>query len=175
MILTGVQIEHEVRAGRIIIDPFEPQWIEPNSYGFHLGCALRRYLPTVLDSKQPLASETIIIPDAGYVLQPCCLYLGETQERLGSDHWVPTLHSRRSTATLGFYIQVSAPQGHVGSKIPWTLEIVAIQPVIVYPGMLIGKVAFWSLEGAILYYQGKYAASTEGETSRLYEEFGGPR
>lgn len=170
MILTGPEIEREVSTGRIVIDPFDPNRVELNSYGFHLGGRIKRYTTFVLDSSQELPFETIAMADDGFLLQPNQLYLAETYECMGSDHYVPTLYNRLSTATLGLYIQVSAPLGHLGAKIPWTLELRALHPLIIYPGMLIGKIAFWVPQGDILHYHGKYRSSDQCEVSRLHEE-----
>jgi dCTP deaminase len=170
MILTGPEIEQEVRAGRIVIEPFDPRYLEPNSYGYHLGRKLKRYTTPILDASQALPFETILLRDEGFELQTNQIYLAETHEIMGSDYYVATLYSRRSTATLGLYIQVSAPLGHQGAKISWTLELRALHPVIIYPGMLIGKIAFWMPVGDYQYYRGKYQGSREPEVSRLYED-----
>ena len=37
MILTGAKIKEAVEAGKITIDPFDPENINPNSYDFRLG------------------------------------------------------------------------------------------------------------------------------------------
>ncbi len=170
MILTGYEIEQEVRAGRIVIDPFDVCYLEPNSYGYHLGRKLKRYTTPILEAYQVLPFETVVLNDDGFILQKNQLYLAETYEVMGSDCYAATLYSRFSTATLGLYIQVSAPLGHQGAKIPWTLELRALHPVIIYPGMLIGKIAFWMPEGDNQYYQGKYHSSKESEISHLYED-----
>lgn len=40
-------------------------------------------------------------------------------------------------------------------------------PVRVYPGMLIGKLAFWSMQGEANGYVGKYTGSRSAVASRL--------
>ena len=170
MILTGTKIREEVEKGNIIIDPFDSQCTEPNSYGFHLGSMLKYYLVKKLDSRGPLPFNTVHIPEKGFLLKPNRLYLGQTQERIGSDYYVPTLHNRLSSATLGLYIQISAPLGNLGAKIPWTLELRVLHPTVIYPHMLIGKIAFWKPQGKRLLYQGKYLSSTQTEISRLYQD-----
>ncbi len=49
MILTGKEIEKEVKRKRIIIDPFDPSFVELNSYGFHLGRELLVYRESIID------------------------------------------------------------------------------------------------------------------------------
>lgn len=43
VILTGLFIEEEVVAGHIVIDPFDPAAVNPNSYNYRLGPLLKRY------------------------------------------------------------------------------------------------------------------------------------
>ena len=170
MILTGESIAREVAAGRVVIDPFDPWHIEPNSYGFHLGRRLLCGDDPVSDARRPPSTTRIEIPESGLVLLPQHLYLGETLETMGSPHYAATLYANRSTSCMGMWIQVSAPLGHTGAVIPWTLEIVVAHPVRVYPGMLIGKIAFWQPQGAVGGYCGKYSGSQGVVASRISRE-----
>ncbi len=172
MILTGPEIEQEVTAGRITIDPFDPARIEPNSYGFHLAQQLICYENDVVDAREKPTEYRVTIPPAGYCLEPGRFYLGSTLETIGSNFYAATLYARRSTSTMGMWIQFSAPLGHTGAIIPWTLEITVTHPVIVYANMLIGKIAFWTPQGATTIYQGKYTGSKEVVSSRFFEEGG---
>ena len=70
MILTGDEIERERTNGRITIDPFIPEQVNPNSYNFRLGQTLRVYHPGVLDVRAPNRYEEIEILNSGYVLEP---------------------------------------------------------------------------------------------------------
>lgn len=175
MILTGPEIEQEVRAGRIVITPFDAAQIEPNSYGFRLSQRLICYDNEVVDVHTKPIERHIVIPETGFCLEPGRFYLGSTCETLGSDFYAATLYARRSTATIGMWIQFSAPLGHTGAIIPWTLEISVIHPLIVYPNMLIGKLAFWLPQGTTSAYQGKYTGSFDVVPSRLFEEGGRDR
>ena len=56
----------------------------------------------------------------------------------------------------GLFLQVSANLGHTTSEHQWTLEIVAVQPIRVYSGMIIGQVSFWCNFGTIIKYDGQY-------------------
>jgi dCTP deaminase len=167
VILTGDQIGKEVAAGRICIDDFDPERTEPNSYGFRLGASIMEYDEPVLDARIPARATTRDIPDEGRVLHPGRLYLGVTRERMGSDHYAAMLYARRSVSTLGVWIQYSAPLGHCGAIIPWTLEIKVAQPVRVYRDMLIGKIAFWAIYGELVRYRGRYTGSDDVVASRL--------
>ena len=167
MILTGSQIHLEVAAGRIHIDDFDPARLEPNSYGFRLAPGIIRHGQDIFDCFQPAQGVLEEIGPGGYVLQPGKFYLGATMEAMGSHHYAAELYASRSTATAGIWIQFSAPLGHCGAIFPWTLEIQVACPVRVYPGMTIGKLAFWSMQGKPKRYQGRYTGSRSVVRSRL--------
>lgn len=167
MILTGHDIDREVRAGRITIDDYDPERLEPNSYGFRLSRELLWYEQDVIDTREPCVPTTTTMTDDGYVLYPGRFYLGGTMEAMGSPHYAATLYAARSVSSLGTWIQFSAPLGHSGAVFPWTLEIAVTQPVRLYPGQIIGKLAFWSMQGEPLGYAGRYTGSVSAVASRL--------
>jgi len=167
VILTGAEIEREVGRSRIVIDPFQPTQIEPNSYGFGLSPHLIVYHDEVLDARRAPAARSLELSGEGAILEPGTLYLGSTVERLGSPHYAATLYARRSVSTMGMWIQYSAPLGHMGAVICWTLEIRVAHPVVVYPNMLIGKIAFWAVSGRAIPYRGRYRGSVTTVASRL--------
>jgi dCTP deaminase len=170
VILTGPELGAEVRRGRIVIDPFDESRLEPNSYGFRLARHIISYADSVIDAGRSPDHNSREIAEDGMLLVPGTLYLGSTVETMGSDHYAGTLYARRSISTLGMWIQVSAPLGHVGAIIPWTLEIRVMAPIIVYPEMTIGKIAFWEPSGDKLRYGGKYDDSRTTVPSRLAQE-----
>jgi dCTP deaminase len=125
----------------------------------------------VFDTRQPLVETTpATIPAEGVILQPNRLYLGETLEIIGSEQHACELYGTLSVAALGVWIQVSAPLGHTGAIVRWTLEIRVAQPIRVHPGMQIGKVAFWEVRGEVVPYRGRYANSVAVTQSRLCRE-----
>jgi len=172
MILTGPEIEREVTAGRIHIDDFDWRRVEPNSYGFKLGRELLTYETAVIDCAEEPPTRRSEIGADGVVLEPERFYLASTSEAMGSLHYATTLYASRSVASLGMWIQFSAPLGHSGAIFPWTLEVRVAQPVRVYPRMTIGKIAFWKMRGPRLRYAGKYDGSVTAVQSRLSAEFG---
>lgn len=167
MILTHHEIAREVDAGRITIDDFDRRRLEPNSYGFRLGKQLLRYDQPVLDARHQVTTTTTEIGSEGYVLRPGRLYLGGTMEGMGSPHYAAELYACRSVATLGVWIQFSAPLGHAGAIFPWTLEMAVVSPVRLFAGMTIGKIAFWSMRGQAGSYVGRYIGSRAAVASRM--------
>lgn len=175
MILTGPAIAAAIQTGEITIEPYDPARLSPNAYDWRLGDTLR-----VCDGDLDAATPTVFIeqsiPATGLVLQPGALYLGVTLEKTGSETYAQMLNGDRTIGALGIWVHISAPLGHQGHAIRWTLEIHAARPVRVYPGMTFGKLVFLTAFGAPVSYQQQLAkyASTDGiDISRLYEEIPG--
>ena len=83
--------------------------------------------------------------------------LFNTLEIMGSNFFVPIIRGRSSVGRLGIFINITADLIDIGSINQWTLQLHCIAPVKVYPGMLIGQVTFWKVDGEITLYSGKYA------------------
>ncbi|MBV6751324.1 dCTP deaminase [Pseudomonas chlororaphis] len=167
MIITGAQIKHLKNIGHIVIDPYDEQYVEPNSYGFHLGDTLLEYVESV-DARNSPVAKTVIIPETGYILHPKRFYLGHTLEKIGGVTVASELYANHSTAALGIWVQTSAPLGHVGAVINWTLEICVAQKVRIYPRMRLGKICFWQNKGEIAPYSGRYTDSHSVIASRSF-------
>jgi dCTP deaminase len=172
MILTGSAIAAAIERGDITITPYDPRQLSPNAYDWHLGDRIR-ICDAALDAARPTRYREATIPGTGVLLWPGVLYLGITQERTCSDRYAQFLNGDRTIGALGIWVHVSAPLGHIGHAIAWTLEIRVARPVRVYPGMTFGKLVFLHPFGAVASYQHhgrKYAASTSIDISRLYQE-----
>ena len=153
MILTGPKIKEELKAGNICIEPFCHEQVNPNSYNYRLGPTIKIF--DKFDGHKATFKE-IKIPEDGYVLKPGKMYLANTKEIIGSSKYAMSLIGRSSMGRYGLFLQVSANLGHTTSKHKWTLEIVAVQPIKIYPGMIIGQVSFWKNYGVVKKYTGKY-------------------
>lgn len=115
MILTGKEIERCVGTGEIVIEPFDPQCCNPNSYNFHLGQTLLVYENTeCLETRHANPTREIIIPPEGIVLQPGRLYLGYTVEKMGSSKYAPVMAARSSLGRLGLFIFLNSGLGDIG-------------------------------------------------------------
>ena len=172
MILSGSEITKQVKkSGKITISPFDEKCVNPNSYNVELGDYLKVYEDEVLDSKKPLKTKTIEIPDDGLVLMPNKIYLGFTKEIIGSDYFVPTLTGRSSTGTLGLFVQITADLVDIGFKGNLTFQLHAVQPLRIYKGMKIGQIIFWKVKGKIKLYHGKYQNSVGPQESKVWKDF----
>ncbi|GAB2918840.1 dCTP deaminase [Nonomuraea fastidiosa] len=170
MILTGPEINAAVADGRIRITPYSPDQVNPNSYNVRLGETLVTYATPIIDAYRVNPTCTHYIDSTGFVLQPGELYLGHTQEEVGSDVFVPLLFGRSSVGRLGLFVEITAPIGDVGFHGQWTLMLSPVRPLRVYPGMRIGQIMFFVSVGHIDPYHGKYQASSGPQPSRLWRD-----
>lgn len=171
MILTGQEIIKQVKKGKIKITPFSPEQINPNSYNFKLGNTIKCYKNSTLDTKVKQSVIEIKIPEDGLILTPGKIFLGHTVETIGSDYFVPIIKGRSSTARIGLFVHITSDIIDIGSHNQWTLQLYAVQPVKVYPNMLIGQATFWSVVGDIVLYSGKYQGVMGPCESLVYKDF----
>jgi dCTP deaminase len=172
MILTRSAILTAVRRGDIVIDPFDPERVSPNAYDWRLGDRIR-VCDGDLDAAAARRLLEISVPPTGLVLRPGRLYLGVTHERTCSERYAQLINGDHTVGGLGIWVHVSAPLGHMGHAIHWTLEIQVARPVRVYPRMTFGKIVFVVGHGPPASYQhmGSKYTRTEGiDISHLYRE-----
>jgi len=171
MILSGLEIERRLGTD-IVIEPYERRLLNPNSYNLRLSDELMVYKNHVLDMATPNEYERLTIPPEGMLLETGKLYLGRTLEYTGTENLVPMLEGRSSVGRLGLFIHVTAGFGDVGFKGFWTLEILCVQPVRIYPGVAICQIFYHTLEGNYdTYKSGKYQNNQGIQPSLLYKDF----
>ena len=174
MILSGKEIARHI--GReIVIEPYDPARLNPNSYNLSLAPELLVYENEVLDMKTPNPARRIEIPEEGLLLEPGRLYLGRTNEFTRTDRYVPMLEGRSSTGRLGLFIHVTAGFGDVGFAGYWTLEIFCVQPIRIYPNVEICQIYYHTIEGDYdPYISGKYNNNQNIQPSLMYMDFDKP-
>lgn len=169
--LSGNEIINQIKKGNIKIKPFSEENVEPNSYTVHLNDELLVYENDVIECTKANVTRTIKIPKEGYVLRPGELYLGRTEEYTETDGFVPMLNGCLSVASLGITIHITAGFGDNGFKGTWTLEIMVVKPVKVYPGMKIGQLSYFPLIGdGSIKYNGKYIGQIHATPSQIYKD-----
>jgi dCTP deaminase len=68
---------------------------------------------------------------------------------------------------LGLFLNMTADLGHIGTKSNWTLELTAVQPLRIYPGMVIGQVSFWRTDDSTrARYRGRYLGDRQPTANR---------
>ncbi len=171
MILSGKAIAQHM-GKEIIIEPYDPNRLNPNSYNLSLHNQLLVYENHQLDMKTPNPVKTLTIPETGLVLEPNKLYLGRTNEFTKTDRFVPMLEGRSSIGRLGLFIHVTAGFGDVGFSGYWTLEIFCVQPIRIYPNVEICQIYYHDIQGEYEpYSSGKYQNNTGIQPSLLYKDF----
>jgi dCTP deaminase len=170
MILSGEMIRQKLGSD-IRIDPFEPRNLNPNSYNLTLHDEILTYEEVVLDMRKSNRVRRITIPSSGLVLNPNQLYLGRTIERTETHNLVPMIEGRSSIGRLGLFVHVTAGFGDVGFCGFWTLEMFAVQPVRIYPGVAICQIFYHQIVGDIREYSSdKYQHNRDIQPSLLFKE-----
>ena len=169
MILSGMEIRRRL-GDDIVIEPFDEKRLNPNSYNLTLHNELMVYEEVVLDMAKANRVRRIAIPDSGLVLSPNQLYLARTVERTTTHNLVPQIEGRSSVARLGLFVHVTAGFGDVGFSGYWTLEIFAVGPVKVYPGVPICQIIYHELTGETSEYDSKYQHNCDIQPSLLFQE-----
>ncbi len=197
-VLLGSSIIEEVEKGRIIIEPFDINHVGPNSVDVTLSNKLLTYVKCevewngynhiakpmystldYVDMAKDNKAYELEIPEDGLILLPGVLYLGSTNEKAGSDHFVPMYEGRSSMARLGIQSHLSAGFGDIFFKSNWTLEITVVQPTKIYPNSRFGQVYFHEVcekaretlvkDGR--FYDGKYTNQPGPQKSKSYLDF----
>ncbi len=172
MILSGTEIKAQL-GNSLSISPFSEDQLNPNSYNLRLHNELLVYEEIILDMRRPSRFRRLTIPEEGLVLQPNQLYLGRTIEHTETHNHVPMLEGRSSIGRLGLFVHVTAGFGDVGFCGYWTLEMFAVQPVRIYPGVQVCQIFYHTIEGDVTEYNnGKYQHNTDIQPSLLFHELG---
>ncbi len=170
MILSGDEISANL-GSNIVIEPYTPEQLNPNSYNLTLHNELLVYEEVVLDMRKPNRTRKITIPDDGLVLNPNHLYLARTVERTETQNLVPMIEGRSSVARLGLFVHVTAGFGDVGFCGYWTLEMLATQPIRIYPGVAICQIFYHQIVGDIQRYRSEKYQNNQGiQPSLMYRE-----
>ncbi len=154
MVLSDRDIRAEIEAGRIVIDPFTPDAIQPSSVDLHLDRRFRvfrnsRYPYIDVRADQPELTELVEISgDEPFILHPGEFVLGSTLERVElPNDLVARLEGKSSLGRLGLLIHSTAGYVDPGWEGNLTLELsnVANLPITLYDGMKIGQISFQRL------------------------------
>ncbi len=186
MIFSDRTIKAAIEAGRIEIDPFEPEFVQPSSVDLRVDRLFRvfenhKYPHIDPRSAQPdLTTLVEVDGDEPFILHPGEFVLGATLERvrLGNDI-VARLEGKSSLGRVGLLIHSTAGFVDPGFDGYLTLELsnVANLPIAIYPGMKIGQISFYQLSTDADHPYGSNAAGSKyqgqrGPTpSRIHEDF----
>jgi dCTP deaminase len=149
VLLSDRDLRAEIKAGRLVVDPYDDGLVQPSSIDVRLDRYFRvfenhRY-PHIDPAEQQdeLTRLVEVDPDEPFILHPGEFVLGSTYEVIGlADDLAARLEGKSSLGRLGLLTHSTAGfidpgfEGHV------TLELsnVATLPIKLWPGMKIGQV-----------------------------------
>jgi len=186
VVLADRTIRRLVEEGRIAIDPFDDELVQPSSVDVRVDRFFRVFRNSrypYIDVKRPMEDLTELVEVVGeepFILHPGEFVLGSTLERITlPDDLVARLEGKSSLGRLGLLIHSTAGfidpgwDGHV------TLELsnVANLPITIYVGMKIGQLSFMQMtEPADTPYGAaalgsKYKGQTGPTPSRYWQNF----
>ncbi len=186
VVLSDRTIKEELARGRIVIEPLDPDCIQPSSVDLHLDRQFRVFrnsrLPyiDVRSSMDDLTDLIEIEPDRPFILHPGEFALGSTLERVAlPDDTVARLEGKSSLGRLGLLIHSTAGFIDPGWDGHLTLELsnVANLPITLYYGMKIGQISFLRMTTPVERPYGsaglgsKYQGQREPTPSRFYMDF----
>jgi dCTP deaminase len=154
VILSDRTLREQIANGRIVIEPFDDQYVQPSSIDVRISNmfrVFRNYTAGVIDVKHDMATLTEPIElahDGVFMLHPGEFVLGSTLERIGvPDDLVGRIEGKSSLGRLGLIIHSTAGFIDAGFDGHITLELtnIATLPITLYPGMKIGQVSFMQM------------------------------
>jgi dCTP deaminase len=186
VLLSDRDIRAELTTGRIALDPYEPEMIQPSSIDVRLDRFFRLFdnhkypfIDPAVD--QPELTRLIETkPDEPFILHPGEFVLGSTFESVKlPDDVAARLEGKSSLGRLGLLTHSTAGfidpgfEGHV------TLELsnVATLPIKLWPGMKIGQMCFFRLSSPAeqpygsAAYSSRYQGQRGPTASRSFQNF----
>jgi dCTP deaminase len=186
VVLSDRTIRAEIEAGRIEIEPFDEDLIQPSSVDVRVDRRFRvfhnsRY--AFIDVRKQMEDLTELVEvgeDEPFILHPGEFVLGQTLEHVTlPDDLVARLEGKSSLGRLGLLIHSTAGFVDSGFSGNLTLELsnVANLPITIYHGMPIGQISFMRMDGPVERPYGsrenrsKYQGQAEPTPSRFYLNF----
>ena len=156
MYLCDKDIEKQVKAGKIVIKPFNKRKLQPASYDISLGNkfqVLDRHETEYIDpskKKEVKVREVKLKDKEKFILHPGVSILGTSKEYFGSSDFLVYLNGKSSLARIGLTIHNTAGLINPGHFLNITFELCNLNsvPIILRPGMEIGQLTFAELSSS---------------------------
>ncbi len=158
MVLSDHTIKAEIAAGRIVIEPFDEEMVQPSSVDVRCDNKFRVFHNArhpYIDVRKPMKDLTELVEIKGddpFILHPGEFVLAQTQERVTvPNDLVARLEGKSSLGRLGLLIHSTAGFVDSGFSGNLTLELsnVANLPITIYEGMPIGQISFMRMDGPV--------------------------
>jgi dCTP deaminase len=186
MVLSDRTIRQYIEEGRIKIDPYDPDELQPASVDLHFDkrvLVFRNNTAGYLDLRKDsvdLTEEVEIEPDVPFMLHPGEFVLGSTLEHIEiPNDLVARLEGKSSLGRIGLLIHSTAGYVDPGWKGHLTLELTNVSriPITLYYGMRIGQISFLELSTPVDRPYGspglrsRYQGQKDPTTSRAHLDF----
>ena len=157
MLLSDRDIRAEIEAGRVVLEPFHPELVQPSSVDVRIDRYFRlfdNHKYPVIDPAQEQPELTRLVEveaDEAFVLHPGEFVLASTFEVVTlPDDVAARLEGKSSLGRLGLLTHSTAGFIDPGFSGHVTLELsnVATLPIMLWPGMRIGQLCFFRLSSA---------------------------
>lgn len=157
MILSDATLRALIGSGSIVLDPFDPDLVQPASVDVRLGTefrVMRNSRLTHIDPFEPqdrLMDTVSVEHGQPFVLHPGEFALGHTAEVIGcGDDIVGIVNGKSSLGRLGLQVHATAGFVDPGFRGTVVLELsnVANLPILLRPGMKIAQMVFQRLDRA---------------------------
>ncbi len=154
MLLSDRDIHTQIESGRVVLDPWDPQMVQPSSVDVRLDRFFRlfdNHKYSVIDPAEDQPELTRLVEvDAqeSFVLHPGEFVLGSTYEQITlPDDVAARVEGKSSLGRLGLLTHATAGFIDPGFTGHVTLELsnVATLPIVLHPGMKIGQLCFFQL------------------------------
>ncbi len=184
--LSDVDIRKALESGKISLNPFRPECVQPSSVDLHLDNNFLVFDVTnhsIIDVKVPvdnLMRKVRIEGEQPFILHPGEFALGMTQEEIGFGPEVAgRLEGKSSIGRLGVIIHTTAGFIDAGNRLKPTLELCNLGrlPVKLYAGMPIAQMSFVMLSSPCSRPYGsaglnsKYYGAQEPQASQMWKNF----
>jgi dCTP deaminase len=154
VLLSDRDIRAQIDAGRVVFEPWDAAMLQPSSVDVRLDKFFRlfdnhkyRVIDPAVD--QPDLTRLVEVdPAEGFVLHPGEFVLGSTYETITlPDDLAARVEGKSSLGRLGLLTHATAGFVDPGFSGHVTLELsnVATLPIMLWPGMKIGQLAFFQL------------------------------
>jgi dCTP deaminase len=175
VLLSDRDISAELEQGRVVLDPYDPQMLQPSSIDVRLDRFVRlfdnhRYAVIDPSTEQPDLTRLVEVePDEPFVLHPGEFVLGSTFENVTlPDDVAARLEGKSSLGRLGLLTHSTAGFIDPGFNGHVTLELsnVATLPITLWPGMKIGQMCFFRLSSPAMHPYGSGATGSRYQGQR---------
>ncbi|HEV7566500.1 MAG TPA: dCTP deaminase [Microbacteriaceae bacterium] len=186
MLLSDRDIKAELGTGRIGLEPYQPEMIQPSSIDVRLDRFFRLFdnhkYPFIdpAEDQPDLTRLVEVDSDQPFILHPGEFVLGSTYEMVSlPDDIAARLEGKSSLGRLGLLTHSTAGFIDPGFSGHVTLELsnVATLPIKLWPGMKIGQMCFFRLSSPTErpYGSSEYSSRYQGQrgptASRSFQNF----